>query len=92
MEFVWIKHPNIEQPVKQPASSLPHWEGYGWVRCDPPAKPPRPPRRTGKPARVRAPRPTSPPAPPVNTTPVVRKSAATAKTTSPKTAPRGEED
>jgi len=91
VEFVWIRHPKVENPAQVPISALSHWEAEGWERIDAPAKPPRPPRRTGKPERVRAPRP---PAPPVSTAPAaVEKSADTAKPTkAPKNAPRREED
>lgn len=29
------------QPAKVPASAVPHWEGNGWERCEPPVKPTR---------------------------------------------------
>lgn len=56
MQFVWITHPQVEKPARVPVTALPHWTGHGWTRCDPPVKPPRPPRRA-KPVRQRAPRP-----------------------------------
>ena len=37
-----MKHPDVEVPAKVPVSAVPHWEGSGWVRTDPPPKPARP--------------------------------------------------
>lgn len=50
MDFVWMKHADV-QPAKVPASAVPHWEGNGWERCDPPPKPPRPARTV--PSRIK---------------------------------------
>jgi hypothetical protein len=64
-----MRHPDAGV-ARFPRSAVQHWSGHGWVECDPPAKPPRPERRTGKRQRARAPRPTSSPAQPVKSTPV----------------------
>lgn len=32
----------VEGTAKFPATSVPHWESYGWRVVDPPARPPRP--------------------------------------------------
>lgn len=34
-----MKHAGVAEPAKVPASAVPHWEGHGWERTDPPAKP-----------------------------------------------------
>lgn len=35
----------VENGAKVPITAVPHWEGHGWVRSDPPPKP-TPPART----------------------------------------------
>lgn len=55
MDFVWMKHANIEHPAKVPVSAVQHWSGHGWVETDPP------PRRTAS---------KNAPAEPVESTPV----------------------
>lgn len=37
-----MTHPHVEGGAKIPVTAVPHWEGNGWVKTDPPAKPPRP--------------------------------------------------
>lgn len=36
-----MKHEGLEHPAKVPATAVPHWEGNGWERTDPPTKPVR---------------------------------------------------
>lgn len=36
-----MTHPHVEGGAKIPVTAVPHWEGNGWVKTDPPAKPPR---------------------------------------------------
>lgn len=37
-----MTHPHVEGVAKIPVTAVPHWEGNGWVKTDPPPKPPRP--------------------------------------------------
>jgi hypothetical protein len=41
VEFVWMRRDGIEKPARIPVSAVPHWEGRGWERTEPPARPER---------------------------------------------------
>lgn len=41
-----MTHPRIEGGAKIPVTAVPHWEGNGWVKTDPPPKPARPTKTT----------------------------------------------
>lgn len=90
-----MRHPTAGE-ARFPASAVQHWSGHGWEECDPPEKPDRPPRPTGKRQRPRAPRPTpqNTPAPPVRSTPVDAKQDAGKKPLSKSTpkAPSGRKE
>jgi hypothetical protein len=37
-----MTHPGVEGGARIPATAVPHYEGNGWQRAEPPAKPARP--------------------------------------------------
>lgn len=88
-----MSHPEAGT-ARFPRSAVQHWSGHGWTECEPPEKPPRPQRRTGKPQRPRARRPQKPVAEPVKSTPVDAQQDGDKKPSSAKTqkAPSGRKE
>lgn len=80
-----MKHDGVEQPARVPVTSVPHWEGNGWEKTDPP---PKPVRRTPAPVEPDAPKLPEPETPtdfPVDT-------RASAKPKTAKAAPAGRKE
>lgn len=80
-----MKHAGVERPAKVPVSAVPHWEGSGWEKTDPPPRP-----QPTKPTTEQLDAPKLPSSEDSAESPV--DSRASAKNKTPKAAPAGRKE